>query len=307
MAAYIVGRFFQALLNLLLIATLVFLLTRATGDLANTLVPEGASREAVVAFEDQVGLGDPLYQQYFNYLSDLAHGDLGVSVKSERPVTTIFKERMLATFSLGAAALLFAVAFGVSLGVLSAVYRDTLIDRVAKVAAFTGQSMPSFWLGLMLITLFAVTLRLVVPAGRGGITTYLLPAFTLGWPISAGILRLTRSSMLDVLDSDYVTMARAKGLSALAVNGKHALRNALIPVITYAGLVFGAFMNGSVVVEEVFAWPGIGRVAVSAVRGRDYPVVQGAVILFGAFFILINFIVDIAYVIIDPRIRFERA
>lgn len=306
MAGHIWRRFLQAVLNLLVIVTIVFLMARATGDLANTLVPEGASPEAVEAFRRQVGLGDPLYVQYVNFLSDLARGNLGISIKQQRPVTTIFKERMPATFSLALVALLFALVFAVPLGVISAVYRDTLIDKFAKVMAFTGQSIPPFWLGLMLIILFAVILNLLPAAGRGGVSSYVLPGLTLGWAISAGIVRLTRSSMLDVLDSDYITMARAKGLSEILVNGKHALRNALIPVITFLGLVFGAFMNGSVVVEEVFAWPGIGRMAVSAVVGRDYPVVQGAVIIFGAFFIAINFIVDILYVLVDPRIRYAR-
>ena len=164
--------------------------------------------------------------------------------------------------------------------------------------------MPPFWLGIMLIILFAVVLGLLPPAGKGGWESYLLPGFTLGWAVMAGMVRLVRSSMLDVLDSDYVVMARAKGLAEVVVVGKHVLRNALIPVLTYSSLVLGAFMNGSVVVEQVYAWPGIGTSAVQSVVRRDFPVVQGVVIVFGGFFILINFLADILYAVIDPRIKY---
>ena len=170
--------------------------------------------------------------------------------------------------------------------------------------AFLGQAMPPFWLGIMMIILFAVGWDILPPAGKTGWTSYILPGFTLGWGVMAGMVRLVRSSMLDVLDSDYVTMARAKGVGEIMVVRKHALRNALIPVITYSSLVLGAFMNGSVVVEQVFAWPGIGTVAVQSVVSRDFPIVQGVVIVFGAFFIFINLFVVILYAVIDPRIKY---
>ena len=211
---------------------------------------------------------------------------------------------MPATFTLGLVALIFALALSLPLGVLGAVYRDSAIDWIAKVLAFLGQSMPPFWSGIMLIILFAVVWEMLPPAGKGGWTSYILPGFTLGWGVMAGMVRLVRSSMMDVLDSDYVAMARAKGLPEAVVIGKHALRNALLPVLTYSSLVLGAFMNGSVVVEQVFAWPGIGTSAVQSVVRRDFPVIQGVVIVFGSFFILINLFVDILYAVIDPRIKY---
>jgi len=259
------------------------------------------AREIMAA---KLGLDRPLYEQYAKYIGQLARGDLGQSVRTGIPVTEILAERLPATFQLGLFALIFAVSLSIPLGVLGAVYRDTPIDWLSKVVAFLGQSMPPFWLGIMLIILFAVFWGIVPPAGKLGPSSYILPGFTLGWAVMAGMVRLVRSSMLDVLDSDYVTMARAKGLAEIVVVSKHALRNALIPVITYSSLVLGAFMNGSVVVEQVFAWPGIGTIAVQSVVSRDFPVVQGVVIVFGSFFILINFFVDILYAVIDPRIKY---
>jgi peptide/nickel transport system permease protein len=304
MVGYLAGRFFQAVLALWFIATLVFALSRAAGDPAELFTANLAAPEAEQMMRQRLGLDQPLYKQYVIYMGHLIQGDLGTSARSNVTVTQILKERMPATFSLALSAIGIAIVFSIPLGVLSAIYRDTPVDWIAKVVAFLGQSMPSFWLGLMLILLFAVILGWVSPAGKGGIGSYILPGFTLGWAAMAGIVRLMRSSMLDVLDSDYVTMARAKGLPEIMVISKHALRNALIPVITYASLIFGAFMNGSVVVESVFAWPGIGRVALNSVLGRDFPVVQGVVIVFGTFFIIINLIVDILYAVIDPRIKY---
>lgn len=304
MFGYIASRIFQAILALWFIASLVFVLSRAAGDPAELFTANMAAPEAEQLMRERLGLDQPLYKQYVIYMGQLIQGDLGTSARSSVPVVQILKERMPATFSLALISILIAVVVSIPLGVLSAIYRDGLIDWVAKVVAFLGQSMPSFWLGLMLILVFAVLLGWVAPAGRLGIPSYILPGFTLGWAAMAGIVRLMRSSMLDVLDSDYVTMARAKGLPEVIVIGKHALRNALIPVITYASLILGAFMNGSVVVESVFAWPGIGRVALHSVLGRDFPVVQGVVIVFGSFFIIINLIVDILYAFIDPRIKY---
>ncbi len=304
MFSYIGLRFFQALLGLWFIATLVFILSRSIGDPAEIFTARNSGVDAREIMAQKLGLDKPLYQQYAKYMGQLLRGDLGSSVRNGFPVTQILAERLPATFTLGLIAMIFALAFSIPLGVLGAVYRDSYIDWFSKVVAFLGQSMPPFWLGIMLIILFAVVWGVVPPAGRLGWTSYLLPGFTLGWAVMAGMVRLVRSSMLDVLDSDYVTMARAKGLAEVVVVSKHALRNALIPVITYSSLVLGAFMNGSVVVEQVFAWPGIGTVAVQSVVSRDFPVVQGVVIVFGAFFILINFFVDILYAVIDPRIKY---
>jgi len=306
---YIANRIAQSIVNMLFITVLVFLLARATGDPAAVFIDDSLPPETAQAFRVKLGLDQPIYVQYWVFLKDLARGDLGQSVKGHRPVTQMLVERLPATFSLGLVAMGIAMVMGIPLGVLSAVYRGTVIDRAAKIVAFLGQSTPSFWLGIMLILFFGVFLfQQGLPSlpisGRGGPATYILPAFTMGWFVVAGLVRLTRSSMLDVLDSDYVTMARAKGLNEKIVIWKHALRNAMIPVLTYSGLILGGFMNGSVVVEQVFAWPGVGRMALTAVSGRDFPVVQGVVIMIGLFYIVINLLVDILYVLVDPRIKY---
>ncbi|HEU0022658.1 MAG TPA: ABC transporter permease [Dehalococcoidia bacterium] len=309
MGGYIANRIAQSIVNMLFITVLVFLLARATGDPAAVFIDDSLPPETAQAFRVKLGLDQPIYVQYWVFLKDLARGDLGQSVKGHRPVTQMLVERLPATFSLGLVAMGIAMVMGIPLGVLSAVYRGTVIDRAAKIVAFLGQSTPSFWLGIMLILFFGVFLfQQGLPSlpisGRGGPATYILPAFTMGWFVVAGLVRLTRSSMLDVLDSDYVTMARAKGLNEKIVIWKHALRNAMIPVLTYSGLILGGFMNGSVVVEQVFAWPGVGRMALTAVSGRDFPVVQGVVIMIGLFYIVINLLVDILYVLVDPRIKY---
>ena len=306
MLKYIGFRLFQALLGLWFIATLVFILSRSIGDPAEVFTARNSGVDAREIMAAKLGLDKPLYQQYARYIGQLVRLDLGESVSNGIPVTQILTERMPATFSLGLIAMVFALVFSIPLGVLGAVYRDSPVDWLAKVLAFLGQSMPPFWLGIMLIILFAVVWGLLPPAGKGGWQSYVLPGFTLGWGVMAGMVRLVRSSMLDVLDSDYVAMARAKGLPEGVVIGKHALRNALLPVLTYSSLVLGAFMNGSVVVEQVYAWPGIGTSAVQSVVRRDFPVIQGVVIVFGGFFILINLFVDILYAVIDPRIKYTQ-
>ena len=306
MLKYIGFRLFQALLGLWFIATLVFILSRSIGDPAEVFTARNSGVDAREIMAAKLGLDKPLYQQYARYIVQLVRLDLGDSVSNGIPVTQILTERLPATFSLGLIALIFALVFSIPLGVLGAVYRDSPIDWLAKVLAFLGQSMPPFWLGIMLIILFAVVWGLLPPAGKGGWQSYVLPGFTLGWGVMAGMVRLVRSSMMDVLDSDYVAMARAKGLPEGVVIGKHALRNALLPVLTYSSLVLGAFMNGSVVVEQVYAWPGIGTSAVQSVVRRDFPVIQGVVIVFGSFFILINLFVDILYAVIDPRIKYTQ-
>ncbi len=306
MLKYIGFRLFQALLGLWFIATLVFILSRSIGDPAEVFTARNSGVDAREIMAAKLGLDKPLYQQYARYIGQLVRLDLGESVSNGIPVTQILTERLPATFSLGLIALIFAVVFSIPLGVLGAVYRDSPVDWLAKVLAFLGQSMPPFWLGIMLIILFAVVWGLLPPAGKGGWQSYVLPGFTLGWGVMAGMVRLVRSSMMDVLDSDYVAMARAKGLPEGVVIGKHALRNALLPVLTYSSLVLGAFMNGSVVVEQVYAWPGIGTSAVQSVVRRDFPVIQGVVIVFGSFFILINLFVDILYAVIDPRIKYTQ-
>ena len=307
MLGYIAGRILQGLINILFITVLVFILARASGDPVESFVPDEASEATIQLIRERLGLDQPLHVQYWIFLKGLVQGDLGSSKILKEPVTKLLVERLPATFSLAATAMAIAMLMALPLGVLSAVYRDTWVDRLAKIIAFLGQSSPQFWIAIMLMLLFAVFLGLLPVAGRSGPSSYILPGFTMGWFVVAGLVRLTRSSMLDVLDSDYITMARGKGLPERTVIWKHALRNAMIPVLTYSGLILGGFMNGSVVVEAVFAWPGIGRLALDAVQSRDFPVVQGVVIMVGVFFVVINLLVDITYAVVNPRIKYSNS
>jgi peptide/nickel transport system permease protein len=291
-------------ISILVISLMVFTLVRIGGDPTEAFVPEEATEATVELIRARLGLDKPFYQQYWIFFKDMVRGDLGESKVTKEPVTGKLLERLPATLSLAGISMGIALVIALPLGVLSAVYRDTPIDRLAKILAFLGQSTPQFWMAIMLMVLFGVILQVLPVAGRGGPSTYVLPGITMGWFVVAGVVRLTRSSMLDVLDSDYITMARAKGLSERIVVWKHALRNAMIPVLTFSGLILGGFMNGSVVVEVVFAWPGLGRLALDAVVSRDFPVVQGMVMMVGAFYIVINLLVDLLYAAIDPRIKY---
>ena len=304
MIRYIFGRLLQAIVGIFFITTLVFLLVRLTGDPSAILVSDFAPIEVQDRIRERLGLDRPLPEQYVAYMGGLLRGDLGDSF-SGRPVVNILVQYLPATASLAAVAMVVTLLVAVPLGILSAVYRGTWIDTVARAVALFGQSVPSFWLAIVLVLVFAVVLGVLPVAYRSGPESYVLPAVAMGWAAVAGIVRLIRSSMLDVLDSDYVRMARAKGMPPRVVVVKHALRSALIPVLTFTGLVLASFMNGSVVVESVFAWPGIGTMTLDAVSGRDFPVVQGAVIMIAVFFIVINLLVDILYAFVDPRIRYR--
>jgi peptide/nickel transport system permease protein len=301
---FIVGRVLQAILGLVFIATLVFFLVRATGDPGRILTSEFAPVEVQQEIRERLGLDRPLYVQYGTYMAGLATGDLGSSFNGE-PVIDILLERLPATASLAFSAMFVAVLLGIPLGVLSAVYQGSPVDIFSRTVALFGQSVPSFWLAIMLVLVFAVILRVLPVAYSDGPESYVLPSIAVGWAAVAGIARLVRSSMLDVLGSDYVRMARAKGLPSHVVILKHGLRSAIVPVLTFSGLVLGSFLNGSVVVETVFAWPGIGQLTLDAVTGRDFPVVQGAVLLIAVFFITINLAVDLLYAVMDPRIRYR--
>jgi peptide/nickel transport system permease protein len=304
MLRFVAGRVLQAALGLIFIATLVFFLVRATGDPGRILTSEFAPVEVQQEIRERLGLDRPLYVQYGTYMAGLATGDLGSSFNGE-PVIDILLERLPATASLAFSAMLVAVLLGIPLGVLSAVYQGSPVDIFSRTVALFGQSVPSFWLAIMLVLVFAVILRVLPVAYSDGPESYVLPSIAVGWAAVAGIARLVRSSMLDVLGSDYVRMARAKGLPSHVVILKHGLRSAIVPVLTFSGLVLGSFLNGSVVVETVFAWPGIGQLTLDAVTGRDFPVVQGAVLLIAVFFITINLAVDLLYAVMDPRIRYR--
>jgi peptide/nickel transport system permease protein len=304
MIRYILGRVAQAIFSILFITTLVFLLVRMTGDPSQILAPEFATSAVEDKIKVELGLDKPLYEQYAKYMGGLLTFNLGTSFRGP-PVSQVLLDHLPATATLALAAIVVAIVVAVPLGVLSALKRGSKIDALARGIALFGQSVPGFWLAIMGILVFAVLLRWVPVAGRTGPSSYILPALVLGLAPVAGIVRLLRSSMLEVQESDYVRMARAKGLPEAVVVRRHELRNAIIPVLTFAGLLAGGLMNGSVVVENVFAWPGIGKMTLDAVQSRDFPVVQGTVIMSAIFLILANLVVDILYVLVDPRIRFK--
>jgi peptide/nickel transport system permease protein len=252
-----------------------------------------------------MGLDRPLIVQYLVWLGKAVQGDLGKSLWEKRPVTESLMQRIPATLQLGGAAWAFAMLIGVPLGVLSAVKRGSIWDYIGRVVATFGQALPPFWLGLMLILFFSVQLEWLPLGRRGGLDHLILPAITLGWLAAAGILRLVRSAMLDVLDSEYVKLARAKGVSQRNVIWKHAFRNAMLVPMTYAVLILSGFLTGTVVTETVFSWPGLGRLAVVAIQSNDFPMMAGAVMLGTGLIVVANFAIDIASVIVDPRIKFE--
>ena len=307
MRRYIAGRMIQSFFTLLLISLLVFGLVRMTGNPIDVMLPVEASQEMRDQFTRELGLDRPLYVQYSLFLGSLAQADLGDSIRTRKPVTEVLMQRLPNTLQLVGVSIVLALLIALPLGVISATRKGSWIDFTARTVALFGQSIPTFWAGIVLVAVFGVWLG-VLPAGRmGGIDHLILPAVTLGLFgfMLAGVVRLLRSSMLEVLDSDFVMFARIKGVSERAITWKHALKNALIPVVTFVGFYFGILMSGTVVVETVFAWPGIGRLAYEAVQWRDYPVIQGVVLLVSTITLMSNLLVDILYAYIDPRIRYE--
>jgi len=267
------------------------------------MLSEFASPADQQALRQQLGLDRPLYIQYWRYLSGAMRGDLGRSVRSNRPVVNEIAWRLPNTLRLAVVAMLLAASGGGLVGIISAVRRNTVWDHATMLAALAGLSMPSFWLGLMLMIIFAVRLEWLPVAGYEGWQYVILPGITLAAGPAAVLARLTRSSMLEVLNQDFVRTARAKGLREQTVVVKHALKNSLIPVVTVLGLQFGHLMGGAVITESVFAWPGVGRLVVDAILARDFPVVQGTVLVIALGFVLVNLIVDVLYAYLDPRIR----
>lgn len=303
MARYLAGRLAQTLLSMLVVISIVFFLTRLSGNPIHLLLDVNASERDQEILTRHLGLDRPLPVQYLIYVRNICLGDFGTSILTRRPVTEHIWERLPATAELGFVAMALSVLIGVPFGMYSAVRRGTAFDSGARIFAVLGQSMPAFWLGLMLILLFGVILGIFPAGGRGGIEHIILPAFTLGYFTSAAILRLTRSAMLEVLGSDYIKFARLKGLHEQVVLWKHGLKNALLPVVTFAVMLFVQFLGGAVVTETVFAWPGIGRLAIQSIYNRDYPIVQCTVFLSAASFVVINFLIDVLYGVLDPRLR----
>ncbi|MBM3131845.1 MAG: ABC transporter permease [Chloroflexi bacterium] len=305
MARYYSKRLGIVLITLFLLSIVVFVLPRVAGDPVYLLLPSDASEEDRQELREELGLTKSLPEQYWIFLKGAVQGDFGESVYIRQPVTELIADRFPATLKLAAATFVFALPLGILLGILAAIRKNRWPDLLARSVAVAGQSLPNFWIGIMLILLFSVTWELLPTSGIGGPDHYVLPVITLGWVGLAGVTRLTRSSMLEVLGSDYITFLRASGIPEKSVVLKHALRNAAIPVVTMAAIMFGYLLTGSIVVESVFAWPGMGRLAYESVARADFPLIQGIVLFYGVIFISLNLLADLFYSWIDPRIRYQ--
>ncbi len=305
MQRYIIRRVAQGLLAIIVISVAVFALARVSGDPTLVLLPDEASEEQIATTRAEWGLDKPLHVQYWVWVNRLARGDLGDSFKwAGVPASELIVERLPATLQLSLFALLISGLIALPIGVMVAVKKDSGWDYAGKIFAILGQSAPSFAIGLILMWIFAVQLDLLPTSGKGGLSHMILPGFTLGYYNVAAVMRLTRSSMLDVLDSEYVKLARIKGVPEWKVIWKHTFRNALIVPLTYFGLIGAVLLTGSVVTETVFAWPGLGQLVIEAIIARDFTVVQGVVLLFAFIYIGMNILVDILYAYVDPRIRY---
>jgi peptide/nickel transport system permease protein len=301
---YILRRVFQSVLALLAISMLVFCMSRMTGDPVMLMLPDDATPTDIAQLRHALGLDRPLPVQYWVFLSRAVQGDFGRSIKGQMPVVDMLKERLPNSVKLGVVALGIAVLLAFPLGVVAAVYKGSALDTMANMVAVLGQSLPQFWVGIVLIQIFAVHLRWLPVAGVGSAWHYVLPAFTLGWFVVAGMMRLLRSSMLDILGSEFVKLARIKGMPEGMVVWKHALRNAMIPVLTFGAIYLAALVTGAILVETVFAWPGVGQLIYQGIVFRDFPVVQAVVLLTAGIVIVVNLLVDILYAYLDPRIRY---
>jgi len=305
MQRFILIRVFQAFVSLWVVSMIVFGLGRITGDPTSVLLPFDATEQERLELRADLGLDRPIHVQYGTFINNAFHGDFGESIKWDGYSSMgIVIKRLPATLKLAAVAMIVAVGISLPVGIISAVKRDTIFDYAGKVIALFGQSLPAFWLGLVLMWVFAVQLDWVPTSGRTGWTSYFLPAISIGWFLVAALMRLVRSSMLEVMDSEYIKMARVKGLSEAKVVWKHGLRNASIAPLTFFGIIFGNLLVGSVSIETVYAWPGVGLLAFEAVLARDFPVMQAVVVVFAAIYISMNLVVDVLYAYLDPRIRF---
>jgi peptide/nickel transport system permease protein len=305
MKRYIARRLGYSLTSLLLLSLTIFLFVRLTGDPAVLLVEPGASRDDLEAVRRDLGLDRSLPVQYAAFMSNLVRGDLGKSFYYRAPVLDLYLSRLPNSLLLAAAAMAFSLVLGIPSGVLAAVRVNRWWDSAGKLFALLGLSMPSFWIGLLMILFFSVYLGWLPSSGSGTALHLVMPALALGWYFAAAHMRLTRSSMLEVLGSEYVKLARLKGLPEALVIAKHAFKNALIPVLTLAGINLVIMVNVAVVVETVFAWPGIGRLLYEGIAFRDFPVVQATVLLGGSMIVIVNLLVDVLYAVIDPRIRYQ--
>jgi ABC-type dipeptide/oligopeptide/nickel transport system permease component len=303
---FLARRLLLAIPVLIGVATLVFALIHLIpGDPVRTMLGESASEDSVIELRSRLGLDRPLYQQYADYLKGLAHGNLGTSLRTNEPVASALAARIPATAELAAASMIVAIVIAIPLGILAAVRAGTFVDHLATTIALIGISMPSVWLGPLLAIVFAVELGWLPVSGRGTLAQLVLPAVTLGAPLAAMLARMTRASVLDELRELYVVAARARGVSRARAVLHHAFRNSLLPIVTVLGLQVGAVLTGAVITETIFAWPGIGRLLIQSIGFRDYPLVQGCILLIAVTYVSVNLLTDLAYGLLDPRIRYE--
>ena len=305
MKTYILRRLGYSAISLMLLSMIIFFLIRLTGDPARLMVGPGGRPEDVERTRAEWGLDRPWPEQYVSFVSNLLRGDFGTSFQYRLTVRELYAERLPYSLQLASVGLLISLLIGIPLGIVTAVKVDTIWDTVCKIIAMLGLSVPGFFVGLLMIIVFAVNLRWLPASGSGTILHLVMPSLALGWYFAASMLRLTRSSMLEVLDSEYVKLARLKGVPEKIVIAKHAFKNALIPVLTLAGINFVVMVNVAVIIETIFAWPGIGRLLFEGIQNRDFPVVQGVVILAGVMIVTVNLLVDLMYAVIDPRIRYS--
>jgi peptide/nickel transport system permease protein len=306
MVRFVAVRLVQSLVALALLSIVVFILARATGDPLSLILPMSATPEDYAEARAYLGLDRPYVEQYVSFVGRAVVGDFGTSLRARKPVSELIQERLpnslkLATFAMGV-----SIVMAFPLGVMAAVKKGTMVDRVAQIVSILGQSLPTFWLAIVLVEFVAGRWQWLPAAGNTGFLSYVLPGFTLGWFVVAGMMRLLRSGMLEVLDSEYVKLARVKGVVEYRVVWLHALKNALIPVVTFAGIYFSILVTTAIVVETVFAWPGMGRLAYEGITARDFPVIQAVVLVTAAIVAVVNLGVDCLYAVLDPRIRYAR-
>lgn len=303
MLRYIFSRLGQSVLVMFGVSLLIFYSLHLTGDPAAVMMPAGSSQAEIDHFRTAMGFDQPLSWQYGHYLNSVLHGDLGRSLRYDQPVTELIAQRVPATLLLAFTALAWSTVVGLALGLVSVIWRNSVWDMLARLFAFSGQAIPVFWLGLLMILLFSLRLRWLPSSGYGSASHLVMPAISLGAYYMSAIARLIRASLIDVLNLDYIRTAQAKGLRQGRILIRHGLRNALIPVVTVQGMYFASLLGGALVTEIIFAWPGIGRLAVQAIQNRDFPLVQAIVLLAAAVFVLVNLLIDLLYVVLNPRIR----
>jgi peptide/nickel transport system permease protein len=303
---FVLSRLLQSVVTLAILSVVVFALARTTGDPLHLILPMSATAEDYANARQYLGLDRSYLEQYLSFVGRAVTGDFGTSIRARRPVSELIRERLPNSLRLAAFAMAVSLAMAFPLGVMAAVKKGTSLDRTAQVVSVLGQSLPTFWVAIVLVEFVAGRLQWLPAGGAEGFTSYILPGLTLGWFVVAGLMRLLRSGMLEVLDSEYVKLARVKGVGERRVVWLHALKNALIPVVTFAGIYFAILLTTAIVVETVFAWPGLGRLAYDGITSRDFPVIQAVVLTAAAIVAVVNLGVDCLYALLDPRIRYAR-